>query len=93
MEIIWTDLAFYSYDRNVEYLLGEWSMEVAIKFIFKVEEAEKLLIKNPNLGSFDEELNLHKLLIVKQIYLLYELEGNHIVFIDFWNNFQKPYWL
>lgn len=93
MEIIWTDRALYSYDKNIAYLLDEWTMEVALKFIKKVEEGEKCLIINPNLGRFDEELKLNKLLIVEQIFLFYEIDDGYIVLIDFWNNFQKPYWL
>ncbi|MGO3182619.1 MAG: type II toxin-antitoxin system RelE/ParE family toxin [Aequorivita sp.] len=90
MEIIWTDRAYYSYDNNIDYLLNEWSLEVVRNFIGKTEEAEKLLLENPHLGRFDEDLNLYKLLVVKQIYLFYEIHGNHVVMIDFWNNYKKP---
>lgn len=83
MEIIWTDRAYYSYDNNIDYLLKEWSIEVVKNFISKTEETEKLLVKNPHLGRFDEDLKLYKLLVVKQIYLFYEIQGNHIVIIDF----------
>ncbi len=93
MEIIWSDRAYFSYDNNIHYLLNEWSVEVAKGFIEKTEEAEKLLLENPHLGRFDEDLMLYKLLVVKQIYLFYEIHGKHIVIIDFWNNYKKPYWL
>jgi plasmid stabilization system protein ParE len=93
MEIVWTDRAYFSYDSNIAYLYGEWSLEVALNFINKTEEAEKLLLENPNLGRFDDELKLYKLLIVKQIYLFYEIHNNNLVFMDFWNNYKNPYWL
>ena len=93
MEIIWTDKAYSSYENNIDYILQEWSMEVVKNFIEKTEEAEKLLMENQHLGRFDEDLKLYKLLVVKQIYLFYEIHGNQIVLIDFWNNYKKPYWL
>ena len=67
MEIIWTDRAYYSYDNNIDYLLNEWSLEVVRDFIVRTEEAERLLLENPQLGRFDEDLKLYKLLVVKQI--------------------------
>ncbi|CAM3305009.1 type II toxin-antitoxin system RelE/ParE family toxin [Aequorivita lipolytica] len=93
MEIVWTDRAYFSYDSNIAYLYGGWSLEVALNFINKTEEAEKLLLENPNLGRFDDELKLYKLLIVKQIYLFYEIHNNNLVFMNFWNNYKNPYWL
>ena len=93
MEIIWTDRAYYSYDNNIDYLLREWTIEVVKDFISKTEEAEKLLVENPYLGRYDDDLKLFKLLVVKQIYLFYEIHENQIVLIDFWNNYKKPYWL
>lgn len=93
MEIVWTNRAHYSFDSNIAYLIDEWSIAVAQHFIGKVEDAEKQLLQNPHLGRFDEELRINKLLIVRQIYLFYEIYEHQIVWIDFWNNYKNPYWL
>lgn len=93
MRIIWTNKAFDSYQKNIEYLLEEWSIEVTVNFINETEKVEDLLKGNPNLGRFDEDLKLYKLLVIKQIYLFYEMDGINIVLINFWNNYKKPYWL
>ncbi len=92
MEIIWTTSAYIDNLENIEYLLGEWYLSVALKYEEKVIEAEELLLKGPQLGQFDKELGLNKLLVVKQIYMMYEVRGDKIYIVRMWNNYKKPYW-
>lgn len=91
MEIIWTTSAYIDNLENIEYLLREWYLSVALKYEEKVIEAEDLLLKDPQLGQFDKELGLNKLLVVKQIYMMYEVRGDKIYIVRMWNNYKKPY--
>jgi len=92
MEIIWTENAFYDNLQNIDYLLREWYVSVAIEYEEKVIETEDRLLENPELGQFDNELGLYKLLVVPQMYMLYEIKGKTIYVVRMWNNYQKPYW-
>lgn len=92
MEIIWTSSAYIDNLENIEYLLREWSLSVTLQYEEKVIETENQLLENPRLGQFDKELGLNKLLVVKQIYMIYEVRGDKIYIVRMWNNYKKPYW-
>jgi plasmid stabilization system protein ParE len=49
MKILWSDDAKQDYDKNIEYLLREWSEESAFTFIEEVESILELLKTNPKL--------------------------------------------
>lgn len=92
MEIIWTSSAYIDNLENIEYLLREWSLSVTLQYEEKVIETENQLLENPRLGQFDKELGLNKLLVVKQIYMIYEVRVDKIYIVRMWNNYKKPYW-
>lgn len=92
MEIMWTISAYLDNLNNIEYILNEWYLSVAISYEEKVIEIEQLLLENPRLGQFDNELSLYKILVVKEIYMLYEIKDDRINIIRMWNNYQRPYW-
>jgi len=92
MEIIWSSSAYIDNLENIKYLIEEWYLSIALKYEEKVIEVENLLVKNPYLGQFDKELGLNRILVVKQIYMLYEIRGRKIYVVRMWNNHKKPYW-
>lgn len=92
MEIIWSSSAYIDNLENIEYLIDEWYLSIGLKYEKKVIEVESLLIKNPYLGQFDKDLGLNRILVVKQIYMLYEVKDRNIYVIRMWNNHRKPYW-
>ena len=92
MLIIWSNTANSDNLQNIGYLFENWNLKVVLNYEQKVIEIENLLLSNPKLGSFDENLGLYKILIIPQIYLFYNLNGDEIQIIRIWNNYKKPYW-
>lgn len=93
MDIIWSNTANINYRKNLDYLEQEWSYAVLMKFIEETEDCINKVALNPNLGQFDELIGCHKILIVKQMYMLYEISNKTLYIHNFWNNKRKPYWL
>ncbi len=92
MEIIWTQKAIDTNEQNIEYLILNWDKNVLVNYIDKVEEAINKIALNPHLGSFEPKLGYNKILVVKQIYLLYKVDNESIYLMLFWNNYKKPIW-
>lgn len=90
MEEIWTLQAHKSYWKNYDYVYGFWGLTVADDFEFQTLRAIAILKNNPQIGIYREDFQCNILLVVKQISLLYEVENNKIILLNFWNNRQKP---
>ena len=90
MKIVWTHQAYKSYWKNVEYLENYWNDNVADNFEFEILRVLEIIKKNPHIGRYDEGFDSNILLIIKQIYLVYEIKNNEIVLLNFWDNRQKP---
>lgn len=90
MEIVWTFQAHNSYWDNIDYLVRYWNNVVADNFEDETLRVFEIIQKNPNIGQYDEAFDCDKLLIVKQIYLLYEIKDNKLILLNFWDNRQKP---
>ncbi len=61
-------------------------------FILELEETVDKLKTYPELGGFDEQIGCQKILVVKQIYLFYEIKKGDLHILDVWNNYKKPFW-
>lgn len=92
MEVIWTEKAEINNRQKLMYLLENFGRKSVQKFISKTRETIRVIETNPKAGSWEEEFGFYKILIVKQVYLFYRIEGNTIFLLNFWNNKQKPYW-
>ena len=93
MKIIWTAKAVKENQNNIDYLKENWEKKVLINYLGAVERTIGYLRNNPNLGQHDELINAHKILVVKQIYMFYDLVDGDLYILSFWNNYQKPFWL
>lgn len=89
MEIIWTLTAKSTFKNNIKYLLEDWTHKEVVSFTNEVYKKLDLLAIHPNLGRFDDDLKCNKYVIVKQITLLYLIEGDKIYLLNFWNNYKK----
>lgn len=92
MEIVWSNIAILDNLTNIDYLLNEWSLSVVKNYEACLIDVLELIEKNPQLGSFDDDLKANKILIIPQLYLIYEVTNNKIKILRIWNNYQKPYW-
>jgi plasmid stabilization system protein ParE len=90
MEIVWTHKAGASFYKNLDYLQHNWNIDVANDFEFETFRTIAIIEKNPLIGMYDTDFGCNKMLVVKQIYLLYKIIDNTIVLLIFWDNRQKP---
>ncbi len=92
MRILWTDEAERTYRNNIEYLIEEWDSSVIADFIHETELVLKLLSSQPHMGRYDNFFGCNRILVVKQISLLYDIDDDNdcIILKSFWDNRQKP---
>jgi hypothetical protein len=88
-EEIWTQTAINEYDQNIDYLLKNWSSQVAIDFIDKVES----VLHDIKTGLVEYPLtnrgNVRKCVICKQITLFYQINNTDCVeLLSFWSNYK-----
>lgn len=90
MKIIWSDEAITDYHQNIDYLLKEWSGQVALEFIEDVEAVIELIRSHPELYPSTDYQEVRKAVIRKQITLFFKAQHKEIHLIRFWNNYQNP---
>lgn len=90
MKIIWSDEAIADYQQNIDYLLKEWSEQVAIEFIEDVEAVIELIKSHPELYPLTDYREIRKAVIRKQITLFFKSKKGEIHLIRFWNTYQDP---
>ncbi len=85
--IVWSDLAYLSFNDAVDYLTENYSLDAAIRLD---EEVEKLL---ENLRAFKHfcppyELRptLRKCVVNRQISLIYRVDGETLNLVTFFDN-------
>ena len=93
MKVIWTKEAKEENRKNIVYLRSNWTKREIRNYRKKLRTVIEILERHPEAGRYDEDLGLRKFLVVKQIYLFYEIKNNQIVLTSLWNNYQNPYWL
>jgi hypothetical protein len=89
LNIIWTEEAIEDVLNNINYLEREWTEKEIQRFSDKTNEILGKLSKG-NI-KFKESGYKDTLVvpIVKQINLFYKKEGNDIILLRFWNNYQN----
>ncbi|WP_312900285.1 type II toxin-antitoxin system RelE/ParE family toxin [Chryseobacterium taichungense] len=79
--LIWSHQAESDYIDILEY----WT-----KLIDEVEKKEKLISKNPNIGSLSEIEGVRYVLIDKNFSLYYRINDDVIEILAFWDNRRNP---
>ena len=90
VNIIWTDLAIDDVSENIYYLEKELTEKEVIRFNKKIEETLEKLSRENILFKPTEYKNVFQIVIIKQITLFYEVKGDDIFLLRFWNNYQNP---
>lgn len=81
--VIISDLAKNENNENVDYVFKTFGLESTLNYLNKYEEIITLLENDFYTGIFDKKLELYKILVVKQIYILYEnLDKNTILIVS-----------
>ena len=91
MTIIWPFQARIDYWANIDYLEDEWSESEVRSFIKDVDYNISLLKLNTVLFNATKYKDVFRVTVTKQISLFYSLNGNEIILLRFWNNFQNPH--
>ena len=90
LKIIWSEEAIGDVLNNIDYLEREWTEKEVKRFSDKTNEILDKL-SNGNIrfkkSGYKDVLEVP---IVKQINLFYKKEGNNIILLRFWNNYQDP---
>lgn len=94
MKIIWTDFAIENLKEIFDYYSDKASKKVAHKIRGKILDSTKQLIKNPESGQL--ELNLEKLsqnhryLVNGNHKIIYRIDENQIIINDVFDTRQNP---
>jgi plasmid stabilization system protein ParE len=91
-KIIWSPEAEQDYERNIDYLLNNWTLKEATNFVIEVEETIEHLKKFPKMYSLSSYKNVRKKVICKQISLLYKIneENSTVELLRLWDTRQNP---
>ncbi len=85
-KISWNLLAKLDYFENIDFLLENWSEKEAQQFINEVNHIE-FILKQGNVDFQQTDIEgVKRVVIRKQITLIYRTIDNHIEFLRFWNN-------
>ena len=89
--VIHSDLAKLTFFENIKYLEENWSKQVILNFLRKVNKITKLIKNNPKIFPiWNEKKNIRKVIIISQITMFYIVQEKTIDVVLFWNNYQNP---
>ena len=94
-EIRWSKRALQEWMRIAEYLEYEFGQKVAEGFESQTAEKERLLLKNPELGSpelllADKKILYRSLIFTRHNKLIYYIKDNCIQISDIWDMRRNP---
>lgn len=90
LNIIWTEDAIEDVAQNIDYLEKRWTKREVSKFSEKINAILEQLSKGNLTFKSSGYKNIFEVPIVKQITLYYQIQGNNIVLVRFWNNYRDP---
>jgi len=90
-EISWSSNAIEDYDRIISYLLGNWNIDIASRFIEQVERRLNILSSHPFIGTPSQKLpNVRSILLTKHNRMYYQVSENSIVIANIFDVRQDP---
>ncbi len=91
MKIIWSNEAIKDDAENIEFVLTRWPITVVYEYQGKLVQTQNAILANPKIGQYVKKFGVYKMLVIPQIYMVYEIIGEEIHILRIWNNHQKPY--
>ncbi|APZ46754.1 hypothetical protein BW723_10875 [Polaribacter reichenbachii] len=89
--IIASPLANSTYLQNIDYLEMHWSEKEVINFITKVSDIIIILKLSPEtFKKWEKDKTIHKVEVLKQITLYYQIATKDVELLLFFNNLQDP---
>jgi len=87
MNLIWTNLALSEYEEAISYLLTDWSVSDAQKFIVTLNSTLDRIIDHPNMFKNSESFPyLRKAKVTVQKSIIYQVDGEDIVILRLIDN-------
>ncbi len=90
MKITWSPKADEDFEQNLEYLLEEWTEEVALNFTDETKRVLDIILVTPKAFQKHKKMKCHIVPITKHITLYYDVKRKEIELLRFWNNFKNP---
>ena len=88
-EIIWSNLAKLQFSNVVEYYaLRNGNANYSLKLVDEVEDLLETLSKSELIGRLTSN-KITRVLVMKVYLIYYEINGNQIEIISFWDNRQS----
>jgi flagellar assembly factor FliW len=88
--IFWTKLGLNSLEDVKNFILQEWDDEILGHFLNLTDKRIEQIRVNPRLAPIVFKTNFRKLVIHKNISLLYEIVGLKTKILFVWDNRKKP---
>jgi plasmid stabilization system protein ParE len=89
--IIWSHQAESDYINTLQYWIEHnKSNRYSSKLIAEVEKKEKLISKNPHIGTLSEIEGIRYVLIDKNFSIYYRVVENTVEILAFWDNRRNP---
>jgi len=91
-QVITTRESELTFSQNLDYLEKEWSNEVMIEFLNRVDQVVQSIRANPQLFPLSGHgHNVRKVTVNKRITLCYRIvDDTTIELLSFWNNYRDP---
>lgn len=90
-KIIASPIATKTYQHNIDFLEKRWSKREVTNFINKVSDVITILKQKPEtFQKWENEADVRKIQIVKQITLYYQINKDKVELLLFFNNYQDP---
>jgi len=86
MEIIWSNQAKVSYEKIIDFILTQWSVEVALTFESLTNNLMDNLKLNEKLCPVSKKSQLRKCIIHKNVSLIYKIVRPNIELVAFIDN-------
>ena len=88
-KIEWTENAKQDLKKIIEYLRDEWSVDIAEKFVDRLDSMLELLTISPYIGpASKKKKGVRQILITRHNRLYYRVIGNKIILLDFFDTRQ-----
>jgi len=90
LEVYWTKAAEEKFSDIIDYLHKRWGDSSVRSFVRKAFGTIGIVAEFPELGVLEYSSTLRSFLIVKQITLIYRVDGNRLIIVTFFDNRQNP---
>jgi len=88
LNIIWSEDAVDDVLENIYYLEKRWTKKEVDIFSEEIDAVLEKLSKGNLTFKQSDYKNTYEVPIVKQITLYYQVQGNDVFLVRFWNNYQ-----